>query len=66
MAIIDFQCEDCGEKFFEIVNSSNRDKAKCSKCGSKNIKQVFEGKCCSTASKTGRSCSGSCGSCSGC
>lgn len=43
MALLDFKCKDCNEKFFEIVHSSNRDKVVCPKCGSKNIGQVFEG-----------------------
>ncbi len=64
MAVIDFKCMDCEEKFFEIVRISERDKIKCPKCGSKNIIQVFEGKC--GSSKGGSSCSGSCGGCSGC
>lgn len=43
MALLDFKCKDCNEKFFEIVSSSNRDKLTCPKCGSKNVSQVFEG-----------------------
>lgn len=66
MAVIDFKCKDCGEKFFEIVNLSNRDKIVCPKCGSKSVNQIFEGKCCIGGNKAGNSCSGSCGGCSGC
>lgn len=67
MAAIDFKCADCGEKFFEIVNSTNRDKIVCPKCGSKKINQVFEGKCGMGGSGKGSgSCGGSCGSCGGC
>ena len=43
MALLDFECKDCNEKFFEIVNFADKDKVICPKCGSKNIKQVFEG-----------------------
>lgn len=43
MALLDFKCKDCNEKFFEIVSSSNRDKVACPKCGSRNVGQVFEG-----------------------
>ncbi len=67
MPALDFACIECGEKFFEIVNSSNRDKVVCPKCGSKEIKQVFEGKCGSGGTTKGGGCSsGSCGGCSGC
>lgn len=68
MAALDFRCNDCGEKFFEIVSSSNRDKVVCPKCQSKNVKQIFEGKCqCSGSSKgSGGGCGGSCGTCGGC
>jgi len=49
------------------VNSSNRDKVVCPKCQSKNIRQVFEGKCqTSGASKGGSGCGGGCGTCGGC
>ncbi len=63
MAVIDYKCLDCGEKFFEIVNASDRDKVICPKCESKNINQIFEGKC---LGSTNKSCSGSCSGCSGC
>jgi len=43
MALLDFKCKECEEKFYEIVSASNRDKLSCPKCGSKNINQVFEG-----------------------
>lgn len=45
MAVIDFKCNDCGEKFFEIVSIADRDKVKCPKCGSHDVGQVFEGQC---------------------
>lgn len=69
MAILDFGCNQCGEKFSELVNSSNRDKVECPKCKSKDVRQVFEGKCNSAGAAGGKggSCSsGSCGGCSGC
>ena len=43
MALLDFKCKDCNEKFFEIVSTSNRDKVACPKCGSKKVGQIFEG-----------------------
>ena len=67
MALIDFKCNKCGEKFEEIVKLSNRENVKCPKCGSEEIKQVFEGKCNAGGSAKGGGCSsGSCGGCSGC
>lgn len=67
MALIDFKCVECGEKFDEIVKQSNRDSVKCPKCGSKEVRQLFEGRCAGGSGKGGGSCSsGSCGGCSGC
>ncbi len=69
MAVLDFKCQACGAKFFELVSSSNRDQVQCPKCGSKEVKQVFEGKCSfgSGGKGGGGGCSsGSCGGCSGC
>lgn len=43
MALIDFKCKDCGEKFFEIIKISDKDKVQCPKCGSREVEQVFEG-----------------------
>lgn len=63
MAVIDFKCNDCGEKFFEIVSIADRDKITCPKCGSHDVNQVFEGQC---AGSKKSSCGGSCGGCSGC
>lgn len=68
MALIDFRCNNCGERFDEIVTASNREDIKCPECGSKDVKQVFEGRCNTVGSpKGGGGCSGgSCGGCSGC
>jgi putative FmdB family regulatory protein len=68
MAILDFKCKTCGEKFSELVNSSNRDNIECPKCKSKETTQVFEGKCNTVGASGGKSScnSGSCGGCSGC
>lgn len=69
MAVIDFKCVDCGHEFFEIVGFNDRDKVKCPKCGSKNIKQVFSGTSYikgGGSSKSGGGCGGSCGTCGGC
>lgn len=68
MALIDFKCGDCGEKFDEFVNSSNKDNIQCPKCRSKNIKQIFEGRwnACGTGKGSGGCSSGNCSGCSGC
>ena len=67
MALIDFKCDRCGEKFEEIVKLSDRNDIKCPKCGSSDIRQIFEGKCSSVGSSKGGGCSGgSCSCCSGC
>lgn len=65
MALIDFECEKCGKKFFEIVNFCDVDKVKCPECGS-DVKRVYKGKFYGKNSSGGSSCSGSCGCCSGC
>lgn len=61
MALIDFKCKECGNEFFEIVKNSN-DKVVCPKCRSNEVERVYKGK----FYGKGSSCSGSCGSCSGC
>jgi putative FmdB family regulatory protein len=68
MALLDFRCKKCGEKFSELVHSSNRDQVECPKCKSKEITQIFEGKCNTVGAAGGKSScsSGSCGGCSGC
>lgn len=44
MALLDFKCEECGEKFSELTKIENIHLLKCPKCDSKAVKQVFEGK----------------------
>ncbi len=43
MALLDYKCDVCGEKFSELVSFKEVDKVRCPKCGSKNVKQIFEG-----------------------
>ncbi len=43
MPIYEFICEDCKERFEIDVPMSQRDKVKCIKCGSKNLKRVYGG-----------------------
>ncbi|MFU0799965.1 MAG: zinc ribbon domain-containing protein [Xylanivirga thermophila] len=68
MPLLDFKCLKCGEKFDELVNNETRDKITCPKCKSKDIKQIYEGKCYfGTLGGTTGGCSGKdCSSCSGC
>lgn len=61
MPLIDYKCEKCGSSFFEVVNGDN-EKVVCPKCGSTDVKREYKGK----YYGKGGSCSGSCGSCSGC
>lgn len=70
MPLLDFQCQHCGEKFEELVFGSNKDRVSCPKCNSKDLKQIYEGKCyfgmLGSSSGSG-SCSGKdCSSCNGC
>ncbi|MGB9791255.1 MAG: FmdB family zinc ribbon protein [Thermacetogeniaceae bacterium] len=38
MPIFDFKCNDCGERFTELLASYfEKDKVSCPKCGSKNV-----------------------------
>jgi putative FmdB family regulatory protein len=62
MALVDFECTKCGDKFFEIVKPDEADKVKCPKCGGE-VRRVYKGK---YYGKSGGSCSGSCSGCSGC
>ncbi|MBC8532112.1 FmdB family zinc ribbon protein [Gehongia tenuis] len=66
MALLRFQCEDCGKKFEELVMGSKT--VKCPDCQSARVKRAYEGKCyfgSSGAAGTG-GCSGSCATCAGC
>ena len=62
MAVMDFECKKCGNKFFDIVSLEDIDKIKCPKCGG-DVKRVYKGK---FYGKSSGSCGGSCGTCSGC
>ncbi len=43
MALLRFQCEDCGKKFEELVMGSET--VKCPDCQSARVKRAYEGKC---------------------
>lgn len=66
MALIEFVCEKCGEKFDELIrDDSEREKVACPKCGAAAT-QSFSGKCYGAIGKSSGGCSGNCGGCSGC
>lgn len=62
MAVMDFECKKCGNKFFDIISSEEVDKVKCPKCNG-DVKRVYKGK---FYGKSSGSCGGSCSTCSGC
>ena len=66
MALIEFSCRACGQRFEELVFSSDRDKVVCPGCGSGPVDQVFQGKCYGGGVSSGSGCSGNCAGCSGC
>lgn len=41
MPIFDFECNDCGNKFDLLLTNKDKDKAQCTKCGSRNVKQLL-------------------------
>ena len=68
MPIYDYKCVRCGHRFDLLRSVSQRDDAKCPKCGGE-VTRVYEGKwsCMGKAGSTGGcSCGGNCAGCSGC
>lgn len=65
MALIDFECKKCGNKFFEIISPKAASDVKCPKCGSET-KRVYREEFSGRPNIGSSGCSGSCGSCSGC
>lgn len=65
MPIFEFQCENCGEIFEELIMGNNLSGVKCKKCGSTKVFKIIS----QVAFKSGNtfvSSSGSaCGSCKG-
>jgi len=41
MPIFEFQREDCGEVFEELILGNDSDKVICKKCKSSNVKKLF-------------------------
>ena len=44
MALLEFQCNKCREIFDKLVFGDDRSNISCPQCGSKDYKQVFQGK----------------------
>jgi len=71
MPIYEFECEECGKVFEELVLGSNASNVKCKNCGSQKVRKLISqvafkssGKFVSAASSRCSGCSG--GSCSTC
>ncbi|QGT99844.1 hypothetical protein SYNTR_1251 [Candidatus Syntrophocurvum alkaliphilum] len=41
MPIFDFQCKECDHKFDLMISNNDKDKAKCPKCKTTNVKQLL-------------------------
>ncbi|HHT79277.1 MAG TPA: hypothetical protein GXZ93_05730 [Actinobacteria bacterium] len=75
MRFVDYKCNDCNEINEYYISSEDTEKLSCLKCGSLDLTRVFAPIQCKcqpgngggTGSYSpGKSCSGSCSSCSGC
>ncbi|MGB9762295.1 MAG: FmdB family zinc ribbon protein [Caldimicrobium sp.] len=71
MPIFEFQCEECGEIFEELLFSSNFENIKCKRCKSSKVHKLIsqvayksEGKFVSSSGSGCSSCKG--GTCSSC
>jgi putative FmdB family regulatory protein len=71
MPIYEFECEECGKVFEELVLGSNASNVKCKNCGSQKVRKLISqvafksgGKFVSASSSGCSGCSG--GSCSTC
>ena len=71
MPIFEFQCEDCGEVFEELILGNDSDKVICKKCKSSNVKKLIsqvsfksDNKFTSSVGSTCSTCKG--GTCSSC
>jgi putative FmdB family regulatory protein len=71
MPIYEFECEECGKVFEELVLGSNASNVKCKYCGSQKVRKLISqvafkssGKFVSASSSGCSGCSG--GSCSTC
>ncbi|MGI5911501.1 MAG: FmdB family zinc ribbon protein [Syntrophomonadaceae bacterium] len=41
MPIFDFACSNCGNKFDLMISNSEKNKVKCPKCNSQDVKQLL-------------------------
>ena len=65
MPLYDYRCTECGHRFEMLRSISERDTAKCEKCGGK-VERVYQGKCAFGAPKGSGGCGGNCAGCAGC
>jgi len=65
MPIFEFQCEECGEIFEELVLGGNLEGIKCKKCGSSRVKKVMSQVAFKSGGKFVASSGSGCSSCSG-
>jgi len=65
MPIFEFQCEDCGEVFEELILGSNDDKVVCKKCKSPNVKKLISQVAFKSGNKFVSSLGSACSTCKG-
>ncbi len=65
MPIFEFQCEDCGEVFEELVLGNNEDKVVCKKCKSSKVKKLVSQVAFKSGNKFISSLGSACSSCKG-
>jgi len=65
MPIFEFQCEDCGEVFEELILGNDSDKVICKKCKSSNVKKLISQVSFKSDNKFTSSVSSACSTCKG-
>lgn len=65
MPIFEFQCEECGEVFEELVLGSDVSKVKCKKCKSSNVKKLISQVAFKSSGKFISSIGSACSTCKG-
>ncbi|WP_227764477.1 FmdB family zinc ribbon protein [Zhaonella formicivorans] len=68
MPTYDYVCKDCGHRFSLFLRLSEKDRARCTKCSSSNVNQLFTGFLYSKpgGGSAGGCSGGNCSTCSGC
>jgi len=65
MPIFEFQCEDCGEVFEELILGSDSEKVICKKCKSSNVKKLISQVSFKSDNKFSSSVGSACSTCKG-